>query len=70
METAINIRYLAWLYFEEVKPGHYDWNNLKHRVACRAYFVKLETRNEKAMKIALKKYIDTVKLEAAELKKG
>lgn len=65
---AINLRYFAWLYFEEVRPGYYDWENLKHRVACRAYFVKLEKRDSKAMKRALARYLETVKKEASDLK--
>lgn len=69
MET-LNIRYFAFLYYQEIEPGKYDWNNRKHRYTMRTSFVKLVNRDEKAMERALKKYLDTVKMEAAELKKG
>lgn len=64
---AINIRYFAYLYYDEVKPGKYSWDNSNDRIVCRANFVKLVSRDGDAMKRALSRYIEAVKSEAMKL---
>jgi len=67
---SINLRYFAYLYFQEKEPGKYLWDNPKHRVVCRAHFANLVKHDPKAMEAALKKYVAHVKKEYDELKKG
>lgn len=67
---AINLRYLAWLYFEERGTGpKYDWGKAADRVKCRNNFAKLVSKDAKVFDRAVKRYIETVVRESEEVKR-